>query len=115
MSRWCGPCLMPRRSTSMVPRLLISPCKRARNLRRVGPSWLEVERLGRLGLRLQQESGDLRQVHAVLAVVVVGVAADPAGAGGGRPLGRLAGQQRVAGVASQRRADQPFEAALAGV
>ena len=31
----------------------------------------EVERLGRLGLRLPQEGGELRQVHAVLAVVVL--------------------------------------------
>ncbi len=75
----------------------------------------EVERLGRLGLRLPQESGELRQVHAVLAVVVVGIAADPANSVGGRPLAHLVGLRRVARVAGQRRADQPFEAALAGV
>ena len=38
MSRSCAPCLRPWRSTSMVPRLAISPCSRARNLRRAGPS-----------------------------------------------------------------------------
>ena len=40
---------------------------------------VEVERLGRLGLGGLQEGAELRQVDAVLAVVVLGLAADPAG------------------------------------
>ena len=44
----------------------------------------EVERLGRLRLRRPQERRELREVDAVLAVVVLGRAADPAGAAVGR-------------------------------
>ena len=46
----------------------------------------EVERLGDVRLRLAQEGRELREVDAVLAVVVLGRAADPAGAVGRGPL-----------------------------
>jgi hypothetical protein len=53
------------------------------------PRWTllaEIESLGRLGLRLPQEGGELRQVHTVLPVVVLRRAADPARPVGRRPL-----------------------------
>ena len=64
----------------MVPRLLISPCRRARNLRRVGPSFREPE--GGRGFRLGgvEECPELGEVDAVLSVVVVTVAGGPADA-----------------------------------
>ena len=73
---------MPWRSTSMTPRLAISPCSRARNFWRVGPVVLpRSERLcDHSGLRGRQEGAELGQIDRVLAVVVVGVAGDPAGA-----------------------------------
>ena len=46
----CGPCLTPSRSTSITPRLLISPCSRARNFRRGGPSSDEVQAIDRFWL-----------------------------------------------------------------
>ncbi len=75
----------------------------------------EIERLGHLELRLQQEPGELSQVHAVLAVVVVGIAAHPADAVNGRPLAQISRLQRVAGVARQRRADQPLQTLFRGI
>ncbi len=82
-----------------------------------GPVLAEVERLGDLGLRLAQEGRELGEVDAIIAVVVVRIAADPAPAVGGRPLahGVARGSARIAGRAGQRRADQPLEAAFGGV
>src|SRR5689334_9535181 len=75
----------------------------------------ECECLGRLRLRFQQERGELGQVDAVLAVVVLRPATDPAGAVGCRPLVRDASRYRarITWRAGKRRADQPLEAALA--
>ena len=70
------------------------------------------------GLRLRrvQEGGELDPIDAELAVVVVGTAADPADTAVGGPcLSNLALLGRIAGMAGQRRADQPFETAFGGV
>jgi hypothetical protein len=77
---------------------------------------VQRQRLG-AGLSLAQEGSELRQVHALLAVVVFGCTADPARAVASRPLVHRAGRADagIAGRTGQRRADQPFEAALAGV
>ena len=77
-----------------------------------------VQRQGFGDLRLGgvQEGGELDAIDAVLAVVVVGIAAAPADAAVGRArLCDPAVLRRVAGMAGQRRADEPFEAALGGV
>ena len=100
----------------MVPRLVISPSSRARNLRRVGPSSAEVERAHYARLSGSQKRGKLRQVDAILPIVVVKVAWAPAYAAPGR--GRHSDSRPfwgLAGVASQRGADQAFEAAFGGV
>ena len=76
----------------------------------------ERQRFGGLGPGRTQEGRELGEVDAVLAVVVVGVPAAPADAAiaGGR-LRHRTGRGRVAGAAGQRGADEPFEAAFAGV
>ena len=78
---------------------------------------VQRQRLGRLRLGGLQECRELDPIDAELAVVVVGIAAAPARAAGvaGAGLDCLALLRRIAGMAGQRRADQPFEAALAGV
>ena len=81
----------------------------------LGPILAEVKRLDCLGLCLTQECRKLRQVHAVLAVVVVRVAADPSGSRSGRKLKHSARWRGVTGVARHRRAYQPLQPALAGV
>src|SRR5660398_307920 len=66
------------------------------------------------------DAGAADAVHAVFAVVVLGIAADPAGAVGS---GLLVDRVRcssirtapITGRPGQRRADQPFQAAFAGV
>ena len=59
---------------------------------------------------------ELRQIDRILAVVVVGCAADPAGPTCcGFAFQTCRRQRGIAGIASQCRADQPFEAAFAGV
>ena len=76
----------------------------------------QIERLRRFGLGRAQEGGELGQVDAVFAVVVVEVAAAPSGPGVGS--GRLAHggtRRRVAGMAGQRRADEALEAAFGDV
>lgn len=60
---------------------------------------------GSVGLGDMEEGGELDQIHAVLAVVIVRVAANPAGSVAGRPLGHSALLGRVAGGSRQRRAD----------
>ena len=104
---------------------MISPCSRARNFRRVGPSLVEVERLGHLRLRRPQEGRELDEVDAVLAVVALGPTSGPAAArrpGGpaaphrprlGHPL--RVERPRVARVPGQSRADQPLEPLLGRV
>ena len=77
-SIWCGPCLMPLRSTSMIPRLAISPCRRARNLRRVGLSSPKSERFGCVRLCDFEEGGEMGKVHAVFPVIALRVSAYPA-------------------------------------
>ena len=74
------------------------------------------EGLGCLGLGGAQEGGELGQVDAVLAVVVVVVAAGPAdSAVVGRRFAYGGLWRRFAGMAGQGRADQALEAALGGV
>src|SRR5579862_8542109 len=77
----------------------------------------EVQHLSRLRLRLAEEGRELRQIHAVLAVVILGRTANPANAVGGRALADLpaAGRTEVAGGASERGADEPLQTSLAGV
>ena len=67
---WCGPCLTPFRNTSMVPRLLISPSRRARKRRRVGLSLPRSRDTAASGLRCMEKGAQLGQVHTVVAVVV---------------------------------------------
>ena len=62
----------------MTPRLLTSPWSRARNFRRPGAIVFEAQLLERIRLRLDEKGEKLRQIDRVLAVVVVGRAADPA-------------------------------------
>ena len=90
----------------MVPRLVSSPCSRARNLRRVGLSWPRSSDSAATGWVSWRKGGELGQVYAVLPVVVLRVAAYPAGAVVGRPLGNRAPLWRVAGRARQSRADE---------
>src|SRR5690606_7152323 len=77
----------------------------------------EVEGVGHLRLRLAEEGRKLGEVHAVLAVVVLRVCADPSRTVGRRSLADDIGSDRarIAGRAGQRRADQPLEAAFGRV
>ena len=75
----------------------------------------EVKRLDNVGLCIAQEGRELCQVYAVLAVVVVRVAADPACAVGGWWLVDHARLRRITRMTGQRRADQMFKAAFGGV
>src|SRR3989442_11448243 len=86
-------------------------------LARRWPVLTEVKCLNDVRLRLPQEGRKLHEVHAVLAVVILGPPADPAGALYGRRLVNLIVRcsARLAGRTGQRRANQPLEAALAGV
>ena len=64
-----------------------------------GAVLVEGQRRGRLGLGGPEEGGQLGEVHAELAVVVVGAATAPAGAIAGRPFAhraRLATDRRGA-------------------
>ena len=77
---------------------------------------IQRERFGGVRLRGVEERGELNEIDAELAVVVVGGAGDPPDAavtGGG--LRRPALLRRLAWMAGQRRADQPFEPALRGI
>ena len=77
---------------------------------------VQRERFGGLWLRGEQEARELDEIDAELALVVVGVVGDPADAAvGGGSLRYPARLRRITGMAGQRRADQPFEAALGGV
>ena len=81
-----------------------------------GAGFGQVQGLGGFGLGGAQEGGELGQVDAVLAVVVVVVAAGPtdsAVVGRGLAYGGL--WRRVARMAGQGRADEAFEAAFGGV
>ena len=93
----------------MVPRLEISPCRRARNFCRVGPILAEGQQLGDVRLGRVEECGELDEVHAVVAVVVARVAAYPAYAVAGRPLARRAPLRCIAISARHRRADEALQ------
>ena len=97
-----------------MPRLVISPCRRARNLRRVGPSVPRSSASTRSSAA-SPGSRELDEVDAVLAVVVVRIA-EPAGAAGDGSGGlgrrRARAQSRCARSSAD---DQVFEAALARV
>src|SRR5690606_6174635 len=93
------------------------PLKTSQELAPRRPVPAEVEGVGHLRLCFAEEGRELGEVHAVLAVVVLGMPADPSSAVGGRALaaGPDLARPRIAGRARQRRADQPLEAALGGV
>ena len=81
----------------MVPCLVTSPWRRARNLWRVGQVFVEAEGGGGVGLGGVEEGAELDEVDAVLAVVVVVVAGGPAYAAVGP--GRFADGAAGGGVA----------------
>src|ERR1035437_960727 len=76
---------------------------------------IQAQRFGDPRLGLDQEGVELSQVHAVLALIVIWVAADPAGTVSGRPFGNGAGVAAIARCARHGGADQPLESAFAGV
>ena len=97
----------------MVPRLVTSPWRRARNLRRVGQSSSRRRAGAESRLGGVEEGAELDEVDAVLAVVVVVVAGGPADAAvgsGGLADGAAGGG--IAGVAGEGLADEAFEAAF---
>ena len=69
----------------MVPRLATSPLQAGQELLPRRAVLTEGQRFGGVGLGGVQEGGELGKVRAVIAVVVVGVAAYPAGAGQSAP------------------------------
>ena len=75
----------------------------------------QVQRLGCVGLGIVEEGGELGQVHAVLPVVVLRVAAHPARAVPCRPLIDRARLWRTAGSARQSLADEALKPPLTGV
>ena len=80
--------------TSIVSRLMTSPCKPGQERTPRGAVLGERQRLGGLRLAVTQERRELHQIDAVLAVVVVEVAAAPchstvAGGRIGHGLGRF--------------------------
>ena len=80
----------------------------------LAPRWavfVEVQRLGGVGLGGVEEGGELGQVHAVLAIVVLRVSAYPARAVAGRPLAHVppcGGSQGAPVSAAQMRRSRPF-------
>ena len=76
---------------------------------------IEAERLCGFGLGLTQERGKLREVHAVLAVVVGRVAAHPAYAVACRPLPHPLHLRRLTRGARQVCTDEALEASFTGV
>ena len=107
--------MTPLRSTSMAPRFVTSLWQAREEPASRGAVLPEVERLGDDGLGVAQEGGELGEVHAVLAVVVVGVAENPSDAVGGRPLAGLFVRRADAVGSCQGVADEGFEALLGGV
>src|SRR5690606_10153876 len=93
------------------------PLKTSQELAPRRPVPAEVEGVGHLRLRLAEEGRKLGEVHAVLAVVVLGMPADPSSAVGGRALadGLDLDRPRIAGRTGQGRTDQPFKATLGGI
>ena len=78
----------------------------------------QAQPLEGIRLRFDEERQELGQIDRVLSVVVVRVAADPAGStrgGGGFAFQTCLRQYGIARGASQCCADQPFEAAFAGI
>ena len=78
----------------------------------------EAQALKHLWLRLDEERQELSQIDRVLAIVVVGRAADPSGPTsgvGGFAFQTCRRQRDIAGTAGQGGADKPFEASFAGV
>ena len=76
----------------------------------------ERQRFGGLGLRCAKESGEMNEIDAMLAVVVVGIATNPAHTPvRGERLRNGTARSRLAGMTAQRCADQAFKALFAGV
>ena len=90
----------------MMPRLLTSPWRRCQELPAHWAIVFEAQPLERIRLRFDEEVQELRQINRVLAVVVFGGTADPAGptrGGGGFVFQRPDLRQRgIAGTAGQR-------------
>ena len=92
--------------------------QKGRVLAQDGVIVFEAQPLERIRLRFDEEGEELRQINCVLAVVVVGGAADPADPtreSGGFPFWITLCQPGIAGTTGQGSADQPFEAAFTGV
>src|SRR5262245_36648365 len=81
------------------------------------PVLSKVQGVGYFRLGLAQEGRKLGEIHAILSVVGLRRAADPARAVGGRPLADGAGRNflRIAGRVREGRTDQALEATLGGV
>ena len=82
------------------------------------PRWAvlsEVQRFGRVGLGIVEEGGELGEVHAMLTIIVLRVAAYPAGAVVGWPLARQARLRRLVGLARERGDNKAFETPFVGV
>ena len=62
----------------MTPRLLISPWRRGQELAPRRTPFVQPQRLGGLRLRGLQEYRELDPIDTELAVVVLGIAANPA-------------------------------------
>ena len=101
----------------MVPRLVVSPCRRARNLRLVGLSWPRSSDCAAiLGWVASQEGGELCEVYAVLAVVVLRVSliSSPRRSWKAARASCRFALDRMGG-ARKRRADEAFQAAFGGI
>ena len=76
----------------------------------------QPQRFGGPGLGGTQESCKLDPVDAVLTVIVLGIAAHPPHTAiAGRRFGHRTRRGRLAGMAGQRPADQPFQASFRGI
>ena len=76
---------------------------------------VETEGGGDIGLGCAEEGGKLREVDAELAVVVGGIAAEPAGAIAGRAFVHAVLLRRLARAACEGCADEGLEASFGGV
>src|SRR5438093_2803522 len=96
------------RDLSLQPRQKLPPCRAV---------LVEVQRFNDAGLCLPQKGRKLHEIHAILAVVVIRRAADPAGALCVVPfLAMLVGTStRITGRTCQRHTYQTFECSFGGV
>ncbi len=96
------------------PRLEISPRKRAKTLRCVGP--IQPQWLGKLQLSCPQEGRQLHQIHTIIPIIIPWVTTDPTYTPiAGRGLHHLTYTRRVTGTARQRRTDPPLQTTLRSI